>query len=109
MTALGAYGPDLRKQLLAQLAAAIDKHRDTLHPEDAQMAPLELRSWMKACDARWDQSTLDHGLSFSLSSVRRGSTPREQRMRDMRLPHAIYAAEALKHRFGVDRTKELPA
>lgn len=109
MNSLPAFGPALRKHLLAQLDQAIEQFRSTLHPEDAQMAPLELRSWMKACDTRWDEDMLDYGLSRTLYVTRYSSTPKEKQLRAMRLPHAIYAAAALKARFGTDRTGEVPA
>lgn len=106
MSALPEYGPALRKHLVAQLADAVQQYRDTLHPEDAQMAEMEFRSWAKACDTK-DQATVDHFVSFSLPSVRAADVKGGQ-LRAIRLPHAIYAAAALKARFGIDRTKEIP-
>ncbi len=105
-------GPSLRRELLKALDAAIDKHRTTLHPEDAQMAPMELRSWMKACDERWDREMLESSAGFAWHTVRtcrRPASPRDARLFDMRMPHALYALAALKHRFGVDITEEVTA
>lgn len=104
------YGPKLRQHLLQKLEAAIERHRETLHPEDAQMASLELRSWMKACD-RIDQEDLNFYVSRAWTVVRaaRGDDARSTRLYAMRAPHATYALAALKSRFGIDRAAEVTA
>jgi hypothetical protein len=108
MNALPAFGPALRKHLLQQLDQSIEAHRATLHPEDAEMAPLELRSWMKACDSRWNQETLEFGARRAIHILRDRSSSSSHFV-EMRTPHAIYAVAALRERFGIDFTADLNA
>jgi len=102
------HGPALRRHLLQQLDAAIATYRTTLHPEDAQMASMEFRAWMKLCD-RADQSELEFYAARALNVIRSAASDTDahrQMFVAMRRPHATYAQAALKARFPSVSNKE---
>jgi len=89
-----------------QHQAAIDKHRDTLHPEDLEFEPRNFADWVNACESYPTAEKIEfliRHLTPAIESARRSSSTdaRAARLIDMRTPYLEYAQQALARRFGI--------
>ncbi|MGV8955724.1 MAG: hypothetical protein ACOH2M_31815 [Cypionkella sp.] len=89
-----------QRAAISEHAAALNQYGGTMHPEDLQGAPLELRSFIRKCETGTLEDLSDQ-LAFLSEALRHppGNDTRSQRYHAIRGPFKAYVEAAMNRRF----------
>lgn len=87
-----------------QHQAALDKHRESIHPEDLAFEPLNFADWIRKCDTYPAAAEIQNLIDFIKSGIESNRRSydicaRSARYVDLRVPYLEYAEQAIERRF----------